>query len=49
MIEVEDNFLFQNNKLLEHDLRSRLGEGATLEMARAKKKGYDQARCISEF
>ena len=49
MIAQEDKFLFHNNKLLEHDLRSRLGEKTAQEMAKAKNKGYDQARCVSEF
>ena len=49
LVNNEDSFLFQNNKLLEQDLRSRLGEKAARDMAKAKNKGYDQARCISEF
>ena len=49
VIELEDNFFFGNNLVLESDIRKRLGEATAEEMARASKKGYDQARCISEL
>ena len=47
MIEQDDNFFFQNNLVLKDDLKARLGEKKVNEMA--KKKGFNQARCISEL
>ena len=47
VIEQDDNFFFQNNLVLKNDLQARLGEKKVKEMA--KKKGYNQARCISEL
>ena len=47
VIEQDDNFFFQNNLVLKSDLRARLGENKVKEMA--KKKGYNEARCVSEL
>ena len=45
--DQDDNFFFQNNLVLKVDLKARLGEQKVNEMA--KKKGYNEARCISEL
>ena len=49
MLEQDDSFFFNNNKLLKKNLRARLGEETEMEMRRSGLKGLKQARCISEF
>ena len=49
VVNQEDSFFFKQNKVLERDIRARLGDKKAIEIARASRKGFDQARCISEL
>ena len=46
-IDQDDKFFFQNNLVLKSDLMARLGDKRVIDMD--KKKGYNEARCISEL
>ena len=49
VIQMDESYFFHNNLVLKSDLREKLGEKTSQEMARASKRGFSQARCISEL